>query len=381
MIENLIKMHSTVFPSTLIFLITVSISSSPPGVQVFVHDEAGFPCIREPSIVSTNSSILVAFAMCREYTSEACTPNNTIDSKFNISDLPNGYVCSKRSTDGGKTWSNLSFPFGKKYYSRVGASVYDSFNNRILFQSNVYDQTTNETVFQLSSNDGGITWSYPPLDVGRLFLKNGVGTNHLIGPGNGLQLKNGRILFIAHNEKGLNGTTKDYIWYSDDFGKTYTLSSTQLTGNEGTLVQLSNGSVVANMRYAQNNATVCNGQAHCRMIAMSNDNGTTFSKSYAEPQLIGPVCEGSLISTDDAIYFSNPNSTESRINLTVKKSIDNGKTWNEAYLVYNGKGAYSCLTRMKSTKSNNIGLLFETEEDNCNGASCQIRFITIPNDF
>eukprot|EP01084_Bolivina_argentea_P051570 94875_1 len=118
---------------------------------------------------------------------------------------------------------------------------------------------------------------------------------------------------------------------------------------EGTLVELSNGSVImANMRNKNvYETTDCNGQSHCRAIAMSNDKGNTFNSVYPCPQLI------ELISTNEAIYFSNPNSTTSRVNMTVKK------------------GAYS----------NQIGLLFETGAKNCSGPSCQIRFTTIPSDF
>ena len=64
--------------------------------------------------------------------------------------------------------------------------------------------------------------------------------------------------------------------------------------------------------------------------------------------------------------------------MTVKMSMDDGNTWNDGYLVYNGQAAYSCLTRMKGTMSKDIGLLFETEAENCEGPSCQIRFTTIP---
>ena len=358
---------------------------SPPGVSVFKHGEGGFPCIRAPSIVSTNSGVLVAFAMCRLYTGDGCKlTTQTYDTdNLNISDPPYAYACSKRSTDGGKTWSNLSFPFGKDYYSRIGASVYDSFNNQILFQSNVYDQSSNESIYQLISTNDGLTWNNPPLDIGRLYLGD-VGKNHLIGPGNGLQLKNGRILFVAHYEKqDTSNDTADRVWFSDDYGKTYKLSQTMINNmNEATMVQLNNGSVIINARNKIFVNSSCNGEAHCRGVVISNDNGTTFGDPYPVPQLIGPVCEGSLISTNDGrIYFSNPNSTSSRVNMTVKMSMDDGNTWNNGYLVYDGQTAYSCLTRMKGIMSNDIGLLFETEAENCDGPSCQIRFTTIPPTF
>ena len=235
---------------TIVNAVGSSSMAARPGVEVFKHGEKGFPCIRAPSIVSTNSGVLVAFAMCRLYTGDGCKPTNDYQLPDIISDPPNAYVCSRRSIDGGQTWSNLSFPFGKKYYSRIGGSVYDSFNNQILFQSNVYDQSSNETIYQIISTDDGETWSNP-LDIGRLYLGN-VGTNHLIGPGNGLQLsKSGRILFVAHyeNQDPKHNDTADRVWYSDDFGKTYKLSPSFLQNmDEATMTELGNGSVMVNMR-------------------------------------------------------------------------------------------------------------------------------------
>ena len=65
-----------------------------------------------------------------------------------------------------------------KYVISIWNKIYDSFNNQILFQSNVYDQCSNESIYQLISTHDGETWSHPPLDIGRLYLGD-VSKNHL----------------------------------------------------------------------------------------------------------------------------------------------------------------------------------------------------------
>eukprot|EP01084_Bolivina_argentea_P034085 63063_1 len=345
--------------------------TDPPGVSVFRHGENHFPWIRTPSIITTSDGTLVAFAFCRHYTGNGCQCNTTSFESFKsfeITDSADGVLCSKISTNNGESWSNMTYPFGQSFTSRVGASVYDSFNNVIIFQSVVYGQTSNQTVYQIKSTNSGQTWS-KPIDIGRLYLGQSIYKNlKNIGEGNGLQLKNGRIIFVGHTNDD-NAIT----WYSTDYGNTYNISQNIIQNlTECTMVELSNKSVMINCRSPD-----LWKECSCRGIAMSNDHGKSWSKPYGDKNLIGPSCEGSLISSydDSLIFFSNPNNKKNRVDITVKKSKDNGNTWNDGYVVYDGPGAYTCLTRMKDNSQ--IGILYETTSKNCVGDSCDIKFVTV----
>ena len=142
--------------------------------------------------------------------------------------------------------------------------------------------------------------------------------------------------------------------------------------DESQLVELSNGSVMANMR--NNNLWNCN----CRGIAISNNGGTTFTLPYPDPQLISPICEASIMSLNNGniILFSNPSNDKQRVNMQIKKSINNDNTYNVSYsLCPSCDAAYSCLTTVNITGY--FGLLWETNlTATCSGPSCQSVFIT-----
>ncbi len=76
----------------------------------------------------------------------------------------------------------------------------------------------------------------------------------------------------------------DVVWYSDDGGKSYQLSTPLLEKmDEAQLVELPGGIVMANMR--NNHVTSCK----CRAIAISTDGGKTFGNITYDPTLISPV--------------------------------------------------------------------------------------------
>lgn len=41
------------------------------------------------------------------------------------------YVCQKKSVDGGKTWGNLTYPFGREIATREASPVYDFINDKL----------------------------------------------------------------------------------------------------------------------------------------------------------------------------------------------------------------------------------------------------------
>lgn len=158
--------------------------------------------------------------------------------------------------------------------------------------------------------------------------------------------------------------------------------------DEAQLVELSNGSVVANMR----NKHYLKGDA--RGVARSDDGGASFGPTRADLALISPVCMASVISAADTpvavaapvvkggvpiLYFSNPNTTSGRTHMTVKRSYDDGASWpvEAQTLLFAGDAAYSCLTTVP--QADKVGLLWETvsRDKSCLGPSCLIVFTLV----
>ena len=370
---------------------------SPPEFlsQVFIAGEAGIPCIRIPSIIMAGEDAaapLLAFAECRYGTGDGCEPHSakTTDAagtggtdnaagsqnqsaRAHTRAVPHRggaakrteYVCMKRSLDGGASWSKITFPFGRDAISAQPTAVYDAVRGTVVLQN-----IMNGSNFQVVSRDAGQTWGRPT-DIGSFLGRfRGVAT----GPGRGLQLLHptssarGRLLFIGHH----GAYIEDAVWYSDDGGLSYTLSnSTFPKMDEAQLVELSDGSVMANMR---NNHYL---PGDCRGVAVSNATGgygTSFGSIRPDPALISPVCMASIISNKNALFFSNPATTVGRTHMTVRSSLDDGRTWSRSQLVYAGPAAYSCLTRVPQGHGKYVGLLWETESHNCDGPSCRMLF-------
>ena len=58
------------------------------------------------------------------------------------------------------------------------------------------------------------------------------------------------------------------------------------------------------------------------------------------------------------LLFSNPGSTASRKQLTIRISYDEGRTWPRSRLLYAGSAAYSCLAALPG---DDAGLIFERD--------------------
>ena len=101
-----------------------------------------------------------------------------------------------------------------------------------------------------------------------------------------------------------------------------------------------------------------------RRVSTSSDNGETWSAVHFDAALIGPVCQGSIVSFNNATFFSNPSSKTARDMLTVRRSTDDAKTWEaNTQLIQQGASAgYSSLVQGELQKVSSPGLggiLFE----------------------
>jgi len=321
---------------------------------IFQVGDYGYNCFRIPAIVKSKDGTLLAFAEAR---------------KNNCSDEDNIDLVLKRSTDGGKSWSNLIMVWDDKDNTCGNpAPVVDAETGRIhvLMSWNlgsdkigtINNGTSQDTrrVYYTYSDDDGKHWQMAQEITAT--VKRPAWGWYATGPGHGLQLskgnyKNRLIIPCDYIEVGTGRRGFSHVIYSDDNGANWQLGGIspvhKNNPNESTAAELSDGRVMLNMRNGSNN----------RLVSISNDGGLNFPSIATEYALIDPSCQGSLLSTviqqQHTLFFCNAASTQ-RENLTIKMSTTDGQSWNKRYTVYSGPAAYSDIVLLNEKE---ISVLYE----------------------
>jgi len=336
-------------------------TEKPLETDVFTGGREGYHTFRIPSLLVTGQNTLLAFCEGR------------LHGRGDSGDVD---LLLKRSVDGGRTWSapQVIFNDGANTCGNPCA-VLDEVTGTIWLlmthnlsadtERQIIDQTAQgtRTVWITHSDDDGLTWSDPAEITDR--VKQPDWTWYATGPGVGIQLRRppytGRLVIPCDH---IEADTKKYyshIIYSDDHGRTWQLggSSPFDQVNECQVVELSDGRLMLNMR------SYDRGRRQ-RAVCLSADGGLTFSSSRAFDRLIEPICQASLIRYtpsdrpgEPMVLFSNPADAEKRINMTVRLSTNDGRTWPVSNCVYEGSSAYSCLAVLPDGR---IGLLSERDE-------------------
>jgi sialidase-1 len=325
----------------LIALLFVSAAwpASLTQIQLFRAGEGGYHSYRIPALIVTAKGTLLAFCEGR---------------KNSGSDAGDIDVLLRRSFDRGKTWSSVE---------KVADMDADTVGNPtpvverktgaifLLLTGNPGAATEREitdaapgavrTVWITRSAAEGASWSLP-VDI-TAQVKRPDWTWYATGPGNGIQLRSGRLVIPCDH----NGHS--HVIYSDDRGETWKIGgSAEDKTNESAVVELKDGSLLLNMRSYHGK--------HRRAIQRSRDGGLTWSALEFDDALIEPVCEASLISIGHRrLLFANPAAT-TRSHLTVRLSKDDGATWRASRLFDEGPSAYSSLAKLPD---GTIGLLYE----------------------
>jgi len=298
-------------------------------------------------------------------------------------DLPaNIDVGLNRSTDGGQTWEPMQIimdmgaphdnngvgdpsilvdPVTKKIWV---AALWSKGNRSIAgSQPGLSPDTTGQFVL-VSSDDDGKTWSKPYSITSQ--VKDPKWHLYFNGPGNGIAMENGTLVFPSQywDESKKPGMPHSSIIYSDDHGKTWK-SGTGAKSNttESQVVETTLGTLMLNMR---------DNRGKYRSVSTTKDLGKTWLEhSTSYEALPDPVCMASLIKAKvnvkgkmrDVLFFSNVASQTSRMNMTIKASLDLGETWlpaNELLLDERLSYGYSALTRIDD---HTIGILYEGQSD------------------
>lgn len=340
---------------------------------------------RIPGIVTTNQGTLIA----------------VYDNRYNSSkDLQEDIdIGMSRSTDGGQSWQPMKVimdmgEYGGRSQRLNGIGdpcvLYDHKTNTIWvaalwLSGSAPDQMVwwvskpgmkpEETgQFMLTkSTDDGISWSQP-INITEQ-VKNPAWQLLLQGPGRGITLSDGTLVFPAQfkadlGAKAIDGgkyTCHSTIVYSKDSGKSWNIGTgAKSNTTEAQVVQLGDGSLMLNMRDDRNRKD--KSETNGRAVAVTTDlgnNWTVHSSSNSalpEPNCMASIIRATIIINGEkrpVLFFSNPNNKNDRTNMTIKASLDEGKTWPESQQIeLNAVGGYgySCLTMVDK---NTVGILYE----------------------
>lgn len=322
----------------------------------------GVDTYRIPGIVRTDQGTLLAVYDIRY--------NNSRDLPGNID------VGLSRSTDGGRSWEPMRkiMDMGEPHENNgVGdpAILFDpvtrtifvvalwSKGNRSIAGSlpGISPDSTGQLVIA-SSTDDGLHWTRPESITPQ--VKDPGWHLFFNGPGNGIAMRDGKLVFAAQywDEKRMPHSS---IIYSNDHGRNWQglIRGPKSNTTESQVVETVPGTLMLNMR---------DNRGSFRSVATTADLGRTWTEhSSSFSALPDPVCMGSLIKTkvnvggkmQEVLFFSNPNTSSGRYNITVKASLDLGETWSPAnQLLVDERNCYG-YSSLVPIDENHIGLLYE----------------------
>ena len=316
--------------------------------EVFRAGEGGYHTYRIPALIVSAKGTVLAFCEGR---------------KNSGSDTGNIDLLLRRSFDNGKTWAAVQ-TIADMDEDTIGnpAPVVDRKTGAIILlmtrnpgkinERQIENSVGERTVWITRSTDDGATWSKPQeitTDV-----KKPEWSWYATGPGNGIQMRSGRLLIACDHTLRANKERHSHLIYSDDQGATWKIEAiaADMT-NESAIAEAKDGSLVFNMRsYHGKNR---------RAVQRSVDGGLTLKPLEMDETLIEPICQASLISMkkpNGKLLFSNPAAT-TRTRMTVRLSKDDGRTWSASKVIHEGPAAYSSLAILPDKR---VGLLYERGE-------------------
>ncbi len=347
------------------------IRPSSDKVQVFPYKQ-GNNYYRIPTLIQLTNGDLLAFA------------DKRIGNIGDVNKAPIETVY-KRSKDNGKTWSNevrISPSTSDRFKSYGdGAYAVDRKTGNIIclvvgdigFLESTPEKPARTRL--IIGRNNGKDWSPQPIDItDQIYGANCKDPERrtwhglFATSGNGVQLRNGRIMFVLNVRKSAAvSPLYNHVLYSDDGGATWNVSkgapgikkNRSRGGSEAKIVELNDGTLLMAIRPEG---------IYQRFFAKSTDNGETWSEMEPQREMSSSASNG------DIIYYTSTNNgwDKNRIltmfdsrpwsgagtgpgNPMLYYSYDEGKTW-KGKQVHSGDAGYSSLSILKD---GSIGILAE----------------------
>lgn len=300
-------------------------------------------------------------------------------------------VAVVRSANGGQTWTTpnvgmdagpgtangcgdpciLQDPKTGRIWMQALACHFDGGRALARSRAGLKPEETGQWEMVFSDNEGK-SWSKKPLNVTE-DVKKPEWTTYLAGPGNGIVLKDGTLVFPSQFWVGMN--PKSTICYSRDNGKTWQTGGGGVPHrtSECQVVELADGSIMINCRNEARQGK--------RIVYVTKDMGDTWQPHVTNNRALQePTCQASLIraktAEGDLLLFSNPKSGK-RNHMTIRFSRDEGKTWSDG-LTYDVRDCmgYSSLTMVDE---NTVGVFYEPwYREPVKGGCRGIAFLSFP---
>ncbi len=375
-INNLVSgtIKSVVIDDTLT---KIDIETKPKrlGLALRQRNQDGVNAYRIPGLATTNEGTLIAVYDARY--------NSSVDLQEDID------IGMSRSSDGGQSWEVMKVVMDMGEWGGKDQDVNGVGDPSILVDrqtgtiwvaalwfhghtgerawfasgSGITPEETGQLLL-VKSDDDGLTWS-DPINITSQ-IKDPKWQLLLYGPGKGISIKDGTLVFPAQF-KDQNKVPFSTLISSKDHGKTWQIG-TGVTSEttEAQIVELNDGSIMINCRNNRAGGKVGVG----RVVAVTNDLGQTWQTHPSSlVALEESTCMASLIYESfegygNIMLFSNPNTHAGRFNMTIKSSKDEGQTWPNGnwLLLDEGKSwGYSCMTKINEEF---IGILYEGSNAN-----------------
>ncbi len=292
--------------------------------------------------------------------------------KYHSGDLPADIdVVSRKSTDGGKTWSEPAIV-------AQGTGNSNGFGDAAIIASNsgklhalyvggpgFFGATAANPLrtYISTSTDNGLSWS-SPRDLTPQFYGaecsdpvRATWLGAFFGSGHALCLRNGRLMAVLA-VRVPDGGIQNFAVYSDDDGLNWQVSNVAMTGaDEAKVVELDNGDILMSTRAGGN-----------RKWNKSSDGGVTWGTQSTWSEIWGNACDADILRYTSVLDGYNksrllhtlPNASDRR-NLTMWMSYNEGTSWPVSKVLCPGTSAYSSVTILPD---GTIGVFFEEDGSN-----------------